>query len=301
MQTVKEQEFLIIEQLSKEYSINSLCQIMMVSRSGYYKWLKNRNMINRWEKQRKDIAELAIEIHHNKKSYGYHRIAAQIQNQYGWVVSHNLVHKVCKTLKIWSKLKHYDAKHNKKRDEHKIYPNLVNGEWQVNKPFEIVVSDGTMITFNGKSYDWNYYIDVFDRSIVGSDVTPFKHGNDFQNHKRAFMRMIKEKEKRGYKDQVMTFHSDQGAIYSSTIFNDCCNNYNIKRSMSRAATPTDNPIIESKNGWLKQEMKLDFNDKDYKSVEEYIEAVIKYNNYERPSHPLKYKTPIQYRTELGFK
>ena len=37
--------------------------------------------------------------------------------------------------------------------------------------------------------------------------------------------------------------------------------------MSRIATPTDNPIIESKNGWLKKEMYIDFNQEDYDKLE----------------------------------
>ena len=39
---------------------------------------------------------------------------------------------------------------------HIFYSNLINGDWKTNKPYEIVVSDGTMITFNGKSYDLIY-------------------------------------------------------------------------------------------------------------------------------------------------
>lgn len=53
-------------------------------------------------------------------------------------------------------------------------------------------------------------------------------------------------------------------IYISIII------YNIIRSMSRIGTPTDNPIIESKNGWLKKEMYIDFNQNDYETVEDYI-------------------------------
>ena len=44
--------------------------------------------------------------------------------------------------------------------------------------------------------------------------------------------------------------------------------------MSRMGTPTDNPIIESKNGWLKKEMYIDFNQDDYDTVEDYIDAII---------------------------
>ena len=62
--------------------------------------------------------------------------------------------------------------------------------------------------------------------------------------------MLNNKIKRGYKSQETIFHSDQGTIYSSVTFNNAHKNYNIKRSMSIIGTPTDNPIIESKNSWL---------------------------------------------------
>ena len=71
--------------------------------------------------------------------------------------------------------------------------------------------------------------------------------------------------------------------------------------MSRIATPTDNPIIEFKNGWLKKEMYLDFNQDDYEMVEEHISVIIEDHNNYRPSYTLQYKTPIEYRTQLGFK
>jgi transposase InsO family protein len=157
-----------------------------------------------------------------------------------------------------------------------------------------------MITFKGQRYDWNFYVDVFDGAIVGSCVTPYYSGMNLNNHVLALKEMLIEKEKRGYKAQETIFHSDQGAIYTSASFNDVHKDYNIIRSMSRAGTPTDNPIIESKNGWLKAEIVVDFNENDFECVEEFIKHIIYDNNYLRPSYKLKYKTPIQYRTELGF-
>jgi len=70
--------------------------------------------------------------------------------------------------------------------------------------------------------------------------------------------------------------------------------------MSRIATPTDNPIIESLNGWIKKEMYIDFNQDDYENVYNYINTIIYDRNNFRPAYTLNYKTPIQYRTELGF-
>ena len=122
-----------------------------------------------------------------------------------------------------------------------------------------------------------------------------------KNHRDALQEMLNDKIKRGYKSQETIFHSDQGIIYSSVAFNNAHKDYNIKRSMSRIGTPTDNPIIESKNGWLKKEMYIDFNQDDYDTVEDYINAIIYDHNYLRPSYALNYKTPIEYRTQLGFK
>ena len=68
--------------------------------------------------------------------------------------------------------------------------------------------------------------------------------------------MLDNKIKRGYKSQETIFHSDQGAIYSSKAFNNVHKNYNIIRSMSRIGTWTDNPMIESKKGWLKKKCLL---------------------------------------------
>ena len=71
--------------------------------------------------------------------------------------------------------------------------------------------------------------------------------------------------------------------------------------MSPAGTSTDNPVIESKNGWLKKEMYIDFYTNNYKTVQEFIADIIYDNNNLRPSYALNYKTPVEYRTQLGFK
>ena len=141
---------------------------------------------------------------------------------------------------------------------------------------------------------------MFNNEIVGSDVREIMYGNGILNHKKAVENMLNNKIKRGYKDLDTIVHTDQGIIYSSVSFNNIFNSYNITRSMSRAGTPTDNPVIESKNGWLKKEMYIDFDQDDYETVEEYISAIIDDHNNYRPSYALKYKTPIEYRTQLGF-
>ena len=271
---------------------------MNISRSGYYKWLKNRNKLNQYEINRLELEKIISDIHKKKPSYGYRRINRIILRETGWIVSNNLVHKVCKSLKIKSRAKHY--KYKQPGEESIKYPNLINGNWNTNRPFEKIVSDTTKIWFKKKAYDWTFYLDVFNNEIIGYDVRESRFGNGKLNHIKAVKNMLENKIKRGYKDLKTTFHSDQGSVYSSLSFNKTFEKTSVIRSMSRAGTPTDNPVIESKNGWLKKEMYIDFDINNYNTVEDFIKDIVKDNNEYRPSYALNYKTPVEYRTQLGF-
>ena len=270
---------------------------MNVSRSGYYKWLNRKGTINNYQKNRITLTEQIKNIHKHHSTYGYRSIAQNIRNLTGFVFSDNLCHKVCKSLNIRSKAR---KTYIPKGDESIIYPNIVNGNFNPTRPFEVIVSDTTLIHCRGKSYDWTFYIDVFNNEIISSDIKPSKHGNGVQNHFTACKKFLKEKIKRGYKDLETIFHTDQGAIYSSKAFNKLLDNYTIKRSMSRAGTPTDNPVIESLNGWIKSELYKDFKIYISDNINIAIDDYVKYFNTQRLAYSLKYKSPVQYRTELGF-
>ena len=271
---------------------------MKISRSGYYNWLKNKDKLNVYEKNRLDLKEIIEDIHSRKPSYGYRRINAKILQETGWKVSDNLVHKVCKLNNIKSKARHY--KYKKPGEESIKYENLIKGNWKTSRPFEKIVSDTTKIWFKRKPYDWTFYLDIYNNEIVGYDVRESKFGNGTLNHRAALKLMLEEKIKRGYKNLETIFHTDQGSVYSSLSFNKTFDNTSIIRSMSKAGTPTDNPVIESKNGWLKKEMYIDFDINNYNTVQEFIEDIVKDNNEYRPSFALNYKTPIEYRIQSGL-
>ena len=65
-------------------------------------------------------------------------------------------------------------------------------------------------------------------------------------------------------------------------------------------TQTDNAIIEAINGWIKEELFLDFGLATAKDVPKLLDEYVHYYNYERPAAALGYKSPVQYKTELGF-
>jgi transposase InsO family protein len=282
-----------------DYSIVSLCEVMNVSRSGYYKWLKAKEEKKQYQQDREELVKLVSKIYSKYPSFGYRSINGKIREMVGWVVSDNYVHRCCRYLGIKSKVKHYKWK--KAGDESIVYPNSVNNLWDATVPFELIVSDTTAIRFKGKLYEWTFYLDTFNNEIVGSAVGEYKSCSNKKVHFKALEDMIEAKIKRGYKDQDTVLHTDQGSIYASSTFANAYKDYNIKQSMSRAGTPTDNPIIESLNGWIKASIKIDIDSSEFKTVNEYIQKVVHYVNYERPSSKLEYKTPTLYRKELRIR
>ena len=70
--------------------------------------------------------------------------------------------------------------------------------------------------------------------------------------------------------------------------------------MSRGGTPTDNPIIEALNGWIKEELYLDYGLADADNLPELLNQYVYFFNHLRPAADLGYKSPVQYKTELGF-
>lgn len=84
------------------------------------------------------------------------------------------------------------------------------------------------------------------------------------------------------KTNPIVLHTDQGSVYSSRAFYEAHKEYNIIRSMSRVGTPTDNPIIESINGWIKTELKIDFDSYTKDDLPTFMNKFVDYFNKERP-------------------
>ena len=72
------------------------------------------------------------------------------------------------------------------------------------------------------------------------------------------------------------------------------------QDMSRGGTPTDNPIIEALNGWMKEELYLDFDLAHSHDVPALLDAYVDFSNNHRPAAALGYRSPVQFKTERGF-
>ena len=153
----------------------------------------------------------------------------------------------------------------------------------------------TCIKHRGKTYEWTYLLDTFNNEIISSHISRF-----VGDRKPYFDCLADLKSKIKKQTEPVILHTDQGSVYCSRAFAEAHKEYNIIRSMSRVGTPTDNPIIESLNGWIKAELVTDFRYWEYDNLYALIDEYVFYFNNIRPAYALQYKSPVQYRIAQGF-
>lgn len=265
---------------------------MNINRSGYYKWLSRRFNPSIREINRRDACRLFEDYHDKYPSHGYRWLNAKIRLDLGIIYSNNYAHKICKFLGIKSLSKHVKRYGKKGNREMKNFPNYILAELNPLRPFQLVVSDMTAFWANNHYYELTLFMDLFNNEIIAYSLSNKK--GDPNSYHLGLARLISKKEE-NYKDLEMIFHSDQGSVYSSKKFNEFLPLYNIIHSMSKPGKPTENGAMESINGWLKEELFIDFNINSSNYIFEEIDNYIHYFNYERPQSALNYLTPIQFK------
>ena len=274
---------------------------MGVSRSGYYK-CKKREKSDR-DIKREEMIALVAEVHEEHKSHGYRWTAAFIRINYGYECSDNYIYKCFRYLGIKSETKH--QVHYKKRKEKDKYPNLIFTTWEtIDRPKQVIVSDMTTFKFWIYYFEVTFYFDVFTKEILSYRVAERRGSRDqYIDGLAEVVELLS-----GQKEPTV-IHTDQGSVYASIAYNELIKDTNIIRSMSRAGKPTDNPVNESLNGWMKEELFMDFKIDECRSREEFRETMERYvhfYNNKRPCYAIGYDTPVNYRKryykgELGQK
>ena len=265
---------------------------MNVNRSGFYKWLKRRSNPSSRQIKRSSACTIFSKYHDKFPSHGYRWLNAKIKLDTGIIYSDNYAHNICHFLNIKSDAKHVRRYGKKANKELKNFPNYILAELNPLRPFQLIVTDMTAFWANSHYYELTLFMDLFNNEIIAYYLAD-KKGNPDAYH-IALAKVIEEKNKK-YMDLEMILHSDQGSVYCSKRFNESLPLYNIIHSTSKPGSPTENGAMEAINGWIKEELFIDFNINNssdiYKSIEDYIH----YFNYERPQCALKYLTPMQYK------
>lgn len=262
-----------------------------VSRSGYYKWVKRKNQLNRYEKQQRELDFLVKDIYEKHPTAGYHTIRGLILQETGWRVSALSVFRSMKRLDIRSCTRKKFHYYNTVGTEHERFPNILSRKFKSQEPYKKIVTDVTYIKHHGKWYYFACYLDLFNNEILEWELDTVFDNFLVINPAERLLQKIKHKN--------VLFHSDQGAQYASAGYCKLLSDNHIIQSMSRAGTPRDNAVIESFFSRFKETLYNDFK-LSKSNIREAVEATVDYFNNKRPVAKLNYKTPVQYRIEQGF-
>jgi len=136
-------------------------------------------------------------------------------------------------------------------------------------------------------FELSLYFDVFTKQILGHGLTDRRGWPKiyYDGLQQALSKL------NSTKGEPVVFHTDQGSVYTSMNYNKIIKERNLVRSCSRVGKPTDNPVSESLNGWIKEELFLDFGLYHADDVVATINNYIHFYNFKRPSYSLGYDTP----------
>ena len=291
---VKQYYYSNIDKLRELYSVEWLCQLFEVSRSGYYKWKKRGNRDNRYISTQKILDRHIARLNAEHPSSGYRALNSRLRAETGWVVCDVSVLRSMQRLAIKAKVRK-NRKSPAAGEEHKKFPNLLNREFNALEPLSKVATDITQIKYLGQTYHFVCYLDLFNNEILEWNV---RQDESMELLLPPLKRLLKRK--RMSTESQMLLHSDQGAQYSSAGYCSLLKKYNVIQSMSRAATPRDNAVIESVFGWFKDFLAADFFPNCSEPIERLLAKAVYEFNYYRPSHKLNYKSPVQFKIEQGF-
>jgi len=257
------------------------CEILAISRSGYYKNIKVR-------KKNENLVKQVIEIFKKSKGiYGRRRIRETLRKEYRIRASEKTISKIMKeNMLVATANRKYRI--NKKQINNFAYKNTLNRKFNVNEKNKFWVTDITYIsTKNGRIY-LSVVIDLYSRRVVGWKISDeMTTGLVISSIEEALI-------ERGYPKELV-IHSDQGSQYKSKEYRDFLEANEIIGSMSNKGNCWDNACVESFFHNLKVEL---FYYRKMMSKEEVIKQLLWYieifYNRNRYHSTIGYKNPTEF-------
>ena len=253
-----------------------MCDLLGVSRSGFYAWLI-RPLSDHAIEDGRLLDLIRSSYAASSGVYGSPRVFLDLREA-GETCGRNRVARIMRVNKIKA-LRGYKAPRVIHGRPSIIAPNTLAREFTVARPDQAWVTDITYIrTWQG----WLYLaivVDLYSRKVVGWSMKPTLVRDIVLD---ALMMAVwrRKPQKR------VLVHSDQGSQYSSDDWLRFCKQHNLEPSMSRRGNCWDNAVAESFFGSLKKER---IKKRIYKTRElaradvfDYIEVF--YNRTRRHSH-----------------
>ncbi len=219
-----------------KFSIERICIMLSIERSGYYAWLKREP--SKRELSNKELDKKILEAYRNHIGrYGSPRLTIELQSQ-GERCSKNRVARSMKRLNIAAKGKRKFRITTDSNHGFPVFSNLLDRDFKAEYENQKWCGDISYILTNE---GWLYLatvIDLYSRKVIGWSL---------QSHMKKQLvcdALMMALQRRGFPRGVL-FHSDRGVQYCSKDYQKILKCYEIRCSMSRRGNCWDNAVAES--------------------------------------------------------
>jgi len=284
-----------IEGRRSHYPLSVLCEMLGVTRAGYYAWARRREKPpGSRASRRAELAEQIRSAHEESgRTYGSPRVYHELRAR-GVEACENTVAKVMKQEGIRSivrrrfRVRTTDSAHG-----HAVAPNVLERDFAAEAPDRKWAAD---ITYVATSEGWLYLavvLDLCSRKVVGWAMADHLRAELCTN---ALEMALKRRRPAG----GLLHHSDRGVQYACGEYRDLLRSQGIECSMSRRGDCYDNAVVESFFKTLKAELVYHEHyatrEQARRSIFEYLEV---FYNRKRLHSSLGYLSPEQFEAAMN--
>lgn len=272
------------------------CNLLEVSRSGYYSYLKASSVREVKEKLDLEAKELILKGF-NRRGYkkGSRSIKMILENEFDITFSRKKIRRIMKKYGIVCPHRKPNPYKRiaKATKEHQVVPNKLNREFKQGIPGKVLLTDITYLPYNGHSMAYLSTVkDACTNEILAHHISD-RITLDIAI--KTIHKLMNNKKIKLHKDAFI--HSDQGSHYTSPKYRDLLKKCGLDQSMSRRGNCWDNAPQESFFGHLKDEVEYS-SARSLKELKTKVNHYMAYYNNYRYQWNLKKMTPIQYRNHL---
>lgn len=254
-----------MEVLSAEHKITTLCRVLHVNRSTYYKYAKHQE--SERDKENRYIRACILEIYaKTDKRLGAAKMKICLQRDYRINISSGRVYRLMKHMNLPKMSTVKPFRHKTKTAQDEECQNILQQKFNPSAPNRVWVCDFTYIRVAGRFCFLCAILDLFSRKVIA-----FKLSNKIDT-KLAIETVNQAVAARG-KSEGIIFHTDRGTQFTSSDFRRHLDNLNMIQSFSAKGHPYDNAVMECFFKYLKKE---EVNRKTYSSFDDLNLCLFKY-------------------------
>jgi putative transposase len=280
-------KFQLVDVEKAHYPVQVLCDVLEVSRSGFYAW-KARAPSAREMSDEKLAVEIAAAHAKSTRRYGSPRVHRSLRKK-GIRVGKKRVARLMRSKGIVGRPKRRFRRTTDSNHTNPIAPNLVARDFAPTAPNKVWAGD---VTYIATTEGWAYLavlLDLYSRRVVGWAISA---NNDTALALAALNRAVRG---RHFVPAGLLQHTDRGSPYASDDYRRALDSHAMIASMSRKGDCWDNAVSESFFATLRAEL---VDDERYPtrraaetSIGDYIEG---FYNVERLHSYLDYVSPIEF-------